>query len=178
MEYYYNKMRIQELKNHNLKPKTYKLKPDSGFSYVEILIVMTLIVITSLGGTVSLIGFYRSQQPLAAMRSMGAAVRDAAQRSIAQEDGRYWGVQFDNLIGRDRYVVFSALTTALGGYATSSVTYFARNVQFTEPTISSVVLFDKMTGAWVSSVCPLLTASTTITANGNSLRIYCNGKIE
>lgn len=163
-----------------------KLKPNeanaanearSGFSYAELMIVIVLIVITSLGTTLSLIRFYRAQEPKIAMRAMAAVVRDAAQRSAAQEAGRYWGVRFDNLAGRDRYVLFSASSTALLGYATSSVTYMGAATVFSAPATSSVIVFDKLSGNALIAGCPLVTSST-VTVASSSLRVYCNGKIE
>ncbi len=142
------------------------------------MIVMVLIVITSLGSTLSLIRFYRVQEPKIAVRSMAAVLRDAAQRSASQEKGRYWGVRFDNMpTGRDRYVLFSASSTSLTGYATSSVTYMGAATVFSAPAISSTILFDKLSGNARITGCPTVSSST-ITVGSSSIRIYCNGKIE
>ena len=149
----------------------------AGFSYAELMIVMVLIVITSLGTMLSLIKFYRTQEPRIAMRAMAAVVRDAAQRSISQDNGKYWGVRFDNLAGRDRYVLFSATTPALAGYATSSVTYMGAATVFSAPIISSTILFDKLSGNALIVGCPLVVSST-ITVASSSIHVYCNGKIE
>lgn len=154
------------------------LKSSSGFSYAELMIVMVLVVITSLGTTLSLIRFYRTQEPKIAVRAMAAVLRDAAQRSASQEGGKYWGVRFDNLAGRDRYVLFSATTnTGLLGYATSSETYMGAATVFAEPTSSSTVIFDKLSGNALIAGCPNVVSST-ITVASTSVRVYCNGKIE
>ncbi len=160
-----------------LKTKNYKLKTQGGFSYAELMIVMVLIVITSLGTTLSLIQFYRVQEPRIATRAIAAVLRDAATRSAAQQNGVYWGVRFDNLTERDRYVLFSATTPTLVGYATSSVIYMGSAIQFSEPADSSMVVFDKITGNALIAGCPA-TASFTVTVSGVSVHIYCNGKIE
>lgn len=165
------------MKSKKRAPSAYYLKSSSGFSYAELMIVMVLVVITSLGTTLSLIRFYRAQEPRIAARAIAAVLRDAAQRSAAQDTGAYWGVRFDNLDGRDRYVLFSATTPALSGYATSSVTYIGAATQFSEPVDSSVVVFDKLTGNALIAGCPA-TASSTVTVSGVSVHIYCNGKIE
>lgn len=153
------------------------LKSSSGFSYAELMIVMVLIIITSLGGGLSLIRFYRTQEPKIAVRAMAAVLRDAAQRSASQEANRYWGVRFDNLAGRDRYVLFSASSTALLGYATSSQTYMGAATVFSEPAVSSTIIFDKLSGNALIAGCPNVTSST-ITVASTSVRVYCNGKIE
>ena len=165
------------MKSKKLAPKSYCLKSSFGFSYAELMIVIVLIVITSLGTTLSLIRFYRTQEPRIAVRAMSAVLRDAAQRSASQEGGNYWGVRFDNLAGRDRYVLFSATTPALAGYATTSVTYMGVATVLSEPTISSTILFDKLSGNALIMGCPSVVSST-ITVASTSLRIYCNGKIE
>lgn len=154
------------------------LKSSSGFSYAELMIVMVLIVITSLGSGLSLIRFYRAQEPKIAARAIAAVLRDAAQRSASQEGGKYWGVRFDNLTtGRDRYVLFSVTNKALLGYATTSVTYMGAATVFAEPATSSTVIFDKLSGNALIAGCPSVTSST-ITVASTSVRVYCNGKIE
>jgi len=149
----------------------------SGFSYAELMIVMVLIIITSLGTTLSLISFYRSQEPKIATRAMAAVLRDAAQRSASQEGGKYWGVRFDNLAGRDRYVLFSVTSKALAGYATTSITYMGAATVFSAPAVSSTILFDKLSGNALIAGCPNVTSST-ITVASTSVHVYCNGKIE
>ena len=149
----------------------------SGFSYAELMVVLVLVVITSLGTTLSLIRFYRTQEPKIAVRAMTSVLRDAAQRSASQEGGRYWGVRFDNLSGRDRYVLFSASSTALLSYATSSVTYMGAATVFLEPASSSTIIFDKLNGNALIAGCPSV-ASSTITVGSSTVRVYCNGKIE
>lgn len=160
-----------------LNHESYFLNHRRGFSYAELMIVIVLIVVTSLGTTLALIRFYRVQEPRIAVRAIAAVLRDAAQRSAAQQNGAYWGVRFDNLAGRDRYVLFSATTPALLGYATSSVTYIGSATQFSEPADSSVIIFDKLYGNALIAGCPITTSST-ITVSGVSLHVYCNGKIE
>lgn len=153
------------------------MKSRKGFSYAELMVVLVLVVITSLGTTLSLIRFYRAQEPKIAVRAMAAVLRDAAQRSASQEGGRYWGVRFDNIAGRDRYVLFSASSTSLTGYATSSVTYMGAATVFSEPIASSTIVFDKLTGNALITGCPSV-ASSTITVGSSTIRVYCNGKIE
>ena len=148
-----------------------------GFSYAELMVVMVLVVITSLGTVLSLIRFYRAQEPKIAVRAIGSVLRDAAQRSASQEANRYWGVRFDNLVGRDRYVLFSASSTAQAGYATSAVTYMGAATVFSEPAASSTIMFDKLTGNALITGCPAVVSST-VTVGSSSIRVYCNGKIE
>lgn len=163
---------------HTLIPKPYRLNPASGFSYVEFLIIIVLIVITSLGSVMSLIEFYRAQEPRLAAKSIASVLRDAQERAVVQEAGAYWGVKFDAFPGRDRYALFSAVGAGLEGYATSSARYLSSIANMTEPAVSRTVLFEKRTGALISAACPSPAASTTITVGGKSVRIYCDGRVE
>ena len=158
-----------------LKTKNYKLKTSSGFSYIEFLIVITLIVITSVGGILTVVGFYRAQAPRAALKTASAALGDARNRAIVQEGGAYWGVRFESLPGRDRYTLFSASTTALGGFVTSTVTMLPRGVDIIPA--ETTILFDKMTGSRTLPAC-VGNASTTIAATSSALHIQCNGRID
>jgi len=149
-----------------------------GFSYGEFLIVITLTVITTLGITGSLIRFTHDQAPQQAARAIRATLRDAAERSIAQEDGLYWGVRFENLPGRDRYILFNSAASNAASPTTSAVTYLSATVQFGEPAVAQNIVFDKITGNLISSSCPSGTARSTITINTVSVYVYCNGKVE
>ena len=160
----------------NLKSKILHLR--AGFSYVEFMIVIVLIVISSLGGTLTLIRFYRVQAPKLAVQSLRATLLDAQARSTAQEGGSYWGVKLDAFPGRDRYALFHASSTALLGFATSSSGYLSSLADMTEPSSTATVLFDKRTGAWVSGSCPSGAASTTVTVGSSSVRVYCDGRVE
>lgn len=156
-----------------------------GFSYIELMIVMALIVVTAIGGSFALFRFTKTQEPESAMRSIIATLRDAQQRSIVQQDGMYWGVRFVyDVSGRDSYVLFKSSDASGNNTTNTSIVYMRNNMQFSDPAQFSEpagelkIIFDKMTGGWISSGCPSGTAHAAITVNGISTRVYCNGKIE
>lgn len=153
-------------------------RANQGFSYVEVMIVLVLVVMASLGGVMQLGGGYRAHRERAAAASMLSALRDASARSIAQQSGKQWGVRFENFPTGDRYVFFSASSSALVGFVTSSVSYLPGTAQFSEGMASSTVIFEKLSGRASFVGCPSGTASTTIAVGTRSVRIYCNGKIE
>lgn len=155
-----------------------KHRGNKGFSYVEVMIVLVLVVIASLGGVMQLGGFYRAQRERAAASGIMSGLRDASARSIAQKAGRQWGVRFENFTSGDRYAFFSASSSALAGFVTSSVSYLPGTAQFAEGMASSTVIFEKLSGEASFAGCPSGTASTTITVGTRSVRVYCNGKIE
>lgn len=151
---------------------------NKGFSYVEVMIVLVLVVLASLGGVMQLGGFYRAQRERSAMSGIVSLLRDASARSIAQQSGKQWGVRFENMDASDRYAFFSASSSALTGFVTSSVSYLPGTAQFAEGMASTTVIFEKLSGEASFGGCPSGTASTTITVGARSVRIYCNGKIE
>lgn len=151
----------------------------AGFSYAEFLIVITLTIIIALGTTASLFHFTQGQAAQSAARAIRAVLRDAEQRSIAQEENMYWGVRFENVSGtRDRYMLIKLPTNNPLSYATSAVIYLSPSAQFKEPVADTTIVFNKITGDVLSTVCPSRVASTIITINTVSIRVYCNGKIE
>lgn len=162
-----------------LKAKSYTLKAVMGFSYAEFLIVITLTVIIALGTTASLFRFMQDQAPQSAARAIRAVLRDAEQRSIAQEEGLYWGVRFENLSGpRDRYMLIASQTSNALSYTINSIAYLSPSVQLSEPVADTTVMFNKITGDLISALCPSTTARSTIMINTVSVHVYCNGKIE
>lgn len=142
------------------------------------MVVLVLVVMASLGGVMQLGGFYAAQRERAAATGIVSALRDASARSVAQQGDRQWGVRFENFEGGDRYAFFSASSSALLGFATSSVSYLPRSAQFAEGMASSTVIFERLSGNASFPGCPSGTASTTITVGTRSVRVYCNGKIE
>jgi type II secretory pathway pseudopilin PulG len=149
-----------------------------GFSYIEVLIVIALMAAASVGGSLYLSKFHGGRQLDAAVRAAGAAFGDAQQRSIVQQNGKYWGVLFENVPDQDRYSLFSATDASLAGYAAANTAYLPSVAQLSAPTSSLAVLFDKLSGAMISPACPSTVASTTVVMGGRAIRIYCNGKIE
>jgi len=149
-----------------------------GFSYVEVMVVLVLVVMASLGGVMQLTGFYREQRERSAITEILSTLRDASARSMAQQNGRQWGVQFENFMSGDRYVFFSASSSELTGFVTSSVSYLPGMAQFVDSMASSTVIFEKLSGEASFAGCPSGVASTTIAVGTRSVRVYCNGKIE
>jgi hypothetical protein len=149
----------------------------AGFSYAEFLIVITLIVLASAGGTLAVIGFYNTQAPRAALKIIAAHMGDARNRSIVQENGAYWGVKAEDMSPRDRYALFSAADAALAGYAEAAAGYIGRGVNLALPANPTVVMFDKLNGSRVLPVCAG-GAPITITAGSSALTVHCNGRID
>lgn len=165
-----------------LFPIPYSLFPRQGFSYIEFLIVITFTVIMALGTTFSLLRFIEQQRPQYAARVIRATLRDAHQRSIVQEEGKYWGVRFKNFPApsSDLYMLIQSSVKNATSYSAINTVYLNDRVQFSEPAtdMEKIIMFDKRTGNLILSSCPSATESSIITINTISIRVYCNGKIE
>ena len=162
-----------------LKTKNYTLKTPLGFSLIEFVIVMAIIIIIAAGTSLALFRFTAVQETASMAQSIRAVLRDAAQRSLAQAGGMYWGVRFDNVAsGRDSYVLVKSPDPSGNGATDVSIAYMRNNLQFDGPPQSLKIMFDKMTGNWLSPFCPSGTAYAAIGVNGISTHVYCNGKIE
>ncbi len=151
-----------------------------GFSYIELMVVIALIIIIAAGSSVTLFRFTKMREPESALRSIVAVLRDAEQRSIVQQEGMYWGVRFTNTDDRDSYVLFKSSSQNGSAPIITTTVSMRKNLQFSAPapTSSLVIVFDKMTGRQIAPACVADTESVSITVNGISARVYCNGKIE
>lgn len=169
-----------------------KLKKNNGFSLIELMIVMAIIVIVSLSTWLSLFSFNRNRHLKNTVYSNASLLRDAQQRSINQEDGRYWGARFENSLSQDKYVLFNSTSTSTSNSDSATIvsTFFLKNsLEFLNPSInsSSTILFDRISGNWINNPdCfsdPNNTSSTIDigiknTDNFSVIKIYCNGRIE
>lgn len=115
--------------------QTIKLK---GFTFIEVVIVVALVVIISATALISLSGYRTSQNLKLAANEIFSVIKDVQNRSITQQDGKQWGLRFTNATsGTQSYETFSGAS-----YATSAVDRLyslARNVKFGEPGPSSTV---------------------------------------
>jgi len=104
-----------------------------GLSLVELLIAMSIIVIIGLLIVPNLLNYRRAQDLDFDAKAIVAALRDAQQRAITQEDlapGEQWGVRFDNTIsGQHFYAVFKGTvypgTTVLRKPLKSSIEFYS-----------------------------------------------------
>jgi prepilin-type N-terminal cleavage/methylation domain-containing protein len=118
----------------------------SGFTLVELLVVIAVSAVIMVGGFAYL-GGYRSEQNLKLTSSeVLSAVKNTQQLSKSQQGGSRWGIHFSNSTSTQSYAVFSGTSFATG---TVSRTYsLGRNVKFGNPGTSSTidVLFNPSTG--------------------------------
>ena len=119
-----------------------------GFSIFEIMLVIAIISIIGTVGAISASSFQTKQNLRLTMDELIAAIRDTRQKSITQENGKPWGVRFNQTeSGKGQYVIFSG-TSSESGTVTQTVS-LRRNIQFGEfcgISTSSEITFQSMTG--------------------------------
>jgi type II secretory pathway pseudopilin PulG len=118
-----------------------------GFTYVEIMIVMGLMLILGIFLLVNLNGRRRTTELTTSAQRIAALVREAQSRSVIQASSSSWGVHFDNRGATPFYALFS------GTYSTSSrenVYALPQTVGYTTSTIASgryaEMTFDQISG--------------------------------
>ncbi len=157
-----------------------------GFTLIEIMTVLGAVIIFAVIAFPHLSGLVRKRALTASAQSLTAFVRDAQQRSILQEDNRYWGVRVENVADGDRFSLFSALDTVPSGVIIVSTSFVRSGIEFLEPTAASTdIIFNKISGKLVNGNCPsptfnLLVKLARIGDSNSSeiIKIYCNGHIE
>lgn len=161
-----------KLKIWSKKIKTL-FKESSGITLVELLIALSILAITASIGMMNLIN-YRNQRDLnITAQEIIAVLRNAQNRSIAQESGNRWGVHFKNLDSPnlDYYELFYGPS-----YASATIVSkinLRSNIGFEIPSTSSTIIFTPITGLPNASTTVKIhltsapSSSSTITVNSN-----------
>ncbi|MDP2629642.1 MAG: prepilin-type N-terminal cleavage/methylation domain-containing protein [Candidatus Harrisonbacteria bacterium] len=159
----------------------------SGFTFLEILISMTIVSLVALISTVNLIGFFSRQGLQQESKEMVALLRSAQEKSMNQENGSRWGVSFYNGPERDEYALFevdeglfASSTASVPGTVSQLHTISRRFTFTTNPALDTRinVAFSKISGLPSSAQTFYLiigtdeTSSSTITIGGNGLINY------
>ncbi|MDP3015144.1 MAG: prepilin-type N-terminal cleavage/methylation domain-containing protein [bacterium] len=146
-----------------------------GFTFIELLIVISITAILATVGAMNLIGYRQERDLNFAVQEIITVLRNSQDRSIAQEEGSRWGIYFNNPTGdsNDFYELFKG-TSYAGGIVASKIA-LRSNIQFDTPTSnsSSTVIFAPITGLPSASITIKIsligkpTSSSTIIINTN-----------
>ncbi|MDP1706620.1 MAG: LamG domain-containing protein [bacterium] len=126
------------------------MKRRSGFTLIELMVVLVIMVVIALGVAFNLGGFNTKQNLELALNSLTAVVRDTQQRSVTQQDGGTWGLHFYNT-DSDRYEVFKGINYDAGTLDKFYV--FRHGIGFSNPSTSSTidVIFNALNGKSVNN---------------------------
>lgn len=122
-------------KNNILGSKRYLLRSKtSGFTIIEMVLVIGMIVIISVVSFISLSGRRGTTQLDGVVRQMGSLIREAQSKSVSQVNGITWGVVFDNTTTSQ---AFYGMFKGAAYTSTSSVSYYRlpANVYYATSTI-------------------------------------------
>lgn len=125
------------------------LKAIGAFSAMELLVGIAVVAVIS---TVSILilNNYRYQRDLElSVNEIVAALRDAQNRSITQQDGQSWGIRFTNSTSSsDVYEMFRGPNYA-SGTVTATYSFRRPNVEMADPAggSSKEIVFNSITGA-------------------------------
>ncbi len=121
------------------------MKKNSGFTLIEILVVLGITIILATGGFLSLWNLKKHQSLRLSAESMVAFLRDVQQRSISQEGGLGWGARFYNpAVGRDSYWRFQGTDPLM----IDEKIALPSGIEFADPDVGSTkdVNFAKISG--------------------------------
>jgi len=129
------------------KIKNYKIqKLSCGFTLIEILVTLAMTAVAITAGLLILGGYNTGKNLKSEGDQLTAALQNARQNSIAQQNGARWGVHFSNTTSTQSYSLFRGLSYASGTIAN---TYALRgSIQFGNPSVSSTIdtIFNPITG--------------------------------
>ena len=133
-----------------LQPTTYNLQPTRGFTIIEVLLVLGIIVIVSTVAFISLSGRKGTSLLDGTVRQMGSLLREAQSKSVSQVNGTTWGVVFDNTTTSQ---AFYGMFKGTSYTPTTSVSYYhlPASIYFTTSTIAAGskinIYFSQVSGA-------------------------------
>lgn len=146
---------------------------------LEIVITVAIMAILASIGSAYYVGFYRRNQLDFETKKTVAALRDARNRAVSQEQASNWGVRFSNQVTNpDYYQIFYGSSYA--GGTVVSTNYYPGSLQLNDPGsgLDRDVIFTQLTGLPNASttvnisLANNIAASSTITVNTNGQIIY------
>jgi len=137
--------------------KIQKLKTCGGFTLVELLIVIAIMVVISTASVGMFVRYRNSQNLKFSTIEVATAVRDANKRSVTQEDGKQWAIRLSNTTSSQQFKVWGG--TSFASATIASTASLRNGIQFGNPSTSSTLdlIFSAITGA--------LSGNTVVTLN-------------
>jgi prepilin-type N-terminal cleavage/methylation domain-containing protein len=134
----------------------------NGFTLLELLLVITVVVVLSAGAVANFRNSTRSTGLDGLNKTIISDLRAARERAIDGENFLHWGIHFDGT--NNNYQLFSTPTNySDAGKTIVGTTYLTSGMTFTAPATGNItdVIFNRISGT-------AATATVTITAQGIS----------
>jgi prepilin-type N-terminal cleavage/methylation domain-containing protein len=148
-----------------------------GFTLIELLITIAITMAAATLGIMNLVSHRQERDLSLTTQEIATVIRNAQDRSIAQEEGSRWGVYFGNpSSGGDFYELFKGTSYAAGTIVSKSV--LRSNIQFDIPASnsSSTVIFSPITGLPNASTTVKI-SSVGVPTSSSTIIINTNGEI-
>lgn len=158
----------------------------SGFSFVEVLMVVAILSILGLTSILYFGGFKQETELLVQAEKIVSVIREAQTLSMTGEATSTWGVHFDTTVGNQNFIDVFHGTSHAAATVTSPI-YLPSNLRFSNITLNSstsTIFFDRVTGRTsqygtaTSSQALCITTDVDPTACKISIRINSLGKID
>ena len=172
-----------------LKKRLKRFLSLTGFTLIELMIVLGVIVILSIISARSLIGSGAKSTLNNQTQITVKQLNNAAAKAISQDGGYQWWMRFDNPVGGANDVMYLCYGTSYTAPSTSCATegvgaaesqrYTLNNrVQFTDPVsgTSKNVVFNKATGLPTATVN--VTLGLVSVSGSNTITVNTNGRID
>jgi prepilin-type N-terminal cleavage/methylation domain-containing protein len=144
-----------------------------GFSLLELLIVMAIIVTMATVGSGMYRNFGKSVELSSTAQVISADMRQMQAKAMAGEGGFKWGAHFVNTTPDDYYVLFSTSGTTYADASTVSTatTTLAKTITFSDPadSTSKDIIFNKISGTTTAATVSVVSEGLTQTVNVSSV---------
>ena len=157
-----------------------------GFTLLELMIVIAIIAVIAMFVWIGLAQIGGSQALKNVTLTATTALRDAQQRSVVQQDGYYWGVQFENIEGRDKFTLFRTTTQSADSIEIVNLTTMKPMVELIKPIKDDPLKmdFNQITGQLITNSCPNpdffeeIEIGIVGKEDKSQIKIFCNGRVE
>lgn len=134
-----------------------------GFSLLELLIVISILVALTTGGTGFYQNFMRDVEIKTVARTISADLRTARAKSMARTDDLKWGIRFVNTSTASHYYeIFSTPTDyTSASKSVSATTTLSKGITFSDPSSDTTrdIIFYKVAGTTTASSVGVISTS-------------------
>lgn len=148
------------------------MRPNSGFSLLELLIVIAIIMIIAVAGSGTYRGFVKNVELKSTARTIVADLKQVQSKAMTGEGGFKWGAHVVNGTPDDYYVLFSTsgISYADGSTVPSATTTLSKGITFGSPTEGNFtdIIFNKISGTTTATTVSVVSegATQTVTVSG------------